>query len=209
MPLDRAALLACGVLTGYGAVVNTAQAEAGKSVGVIGVGGVGINSIQAAHLIGASQVVAIDVSEDKLQVAPDFGASHTINSSAGDVLEQVLEITQGKGLDYSIVTAPVKSAMVQGIEITGFQGKTVIVGIADWSEEIPVRVDQLMREKSVTASRMGSGRVSVDIPRLAQFYLDGRLKLDELITARYDFSDINAALEASETGQGLRNVLMF
>ncbi len=209
MPLDRAALLACGVLTGYGAVVNTAKAEAGKSVGVIGVGGVGINSIQAAHLIGASQVVAIDLSDEKLQTALDFGASQTINSAKGDALEQVLEITKGRGLDYAIVTAPVKSAMVQGIEITGFQGTTVIVGVADWSEEIPVRVDQLMREKRITASRMGSGRVSVDIPRLAQFYLDGRLKLDELITGRYDFTDINRALEASEAGHGLRNVLTF
>jgi Zn-dependent alcohol dehydrogenase len=209
MPLDRAALLACGVLTGYGAVVNTAKAEPGKSVGVVGVGGVGINSIQAAYLIGASQVLAIDVSEEKLQAAVDFGASHTIDASRGNVLAQVLDITKGKGLDYSIVTAPVKSAMVQGIEITGFQGKTVIVGIADWTEEIPVRVDQLMREKSVTASRMGSGRVSIDIPHLAQFYLDGRLKLDELITDYYRFSEINAALEASEAAHGFRNVLIF
>ena len=209
MPLDRAALLACGVLTGYGAVVNTAKVETGKTVGVIGVGGVGVNSLQAAHIVGASQILAIDIDESKLAKAPIFGATHTINSSEADVHQRVLEITHGFGLDYCFVTAPVMQAAELGIQITGRLGQTVIVGFGDWHQKVPVPIDQLMLEKSVTASRMGSGQVSIDIPRLAQFYLDGRIKLDELITNQYPFSDINLAIEDSKTGASLRNLIQF
>lgn len=209
MPLDRAALLACGVLTGYGAVVNTAKVEPGKSVGVIGVGGVGINSLQAAHLVGASQILALDIDENKLAKAPLFGATHTINSSVEDVHQRVLEITNGFGLDYCFVTAPVMQAAELGIQITGRLGQTVIVGFGDWSQKIPVPIDQLMLEKSVTASRMGSGRVSIDIPKLAHYYLNGRLKLDELISNRFSFSHINLAVEESKKGESIRNLVEF
>ncbi len=209
MPLDKAALLACGVLTGYGAVVNTAKVKPGKTVGVIGVGGVGVNSLQAAHLVGASHIVAIDIDEAKLEKAPNFGASHVVNSAQEDVQQQVLEITDGRGLDYCFVTAPVMAAAEMGIQLTGHLGETVIVGFGDWDQNIPVPIGQLMREKRITASRMGSGKVAVDIPLLAQYYLDGRLKLDELITNRYLFSEINTAIKASQTGAGLRNMILF
>ena len=209
MPLEKASLLACGVLTGYGAVVNTAQVKPGKSVGVIGVGGVGLNSIQTARLVGATQVIAIDTNDDKLEKAMSFGASHAINNGEEGVKEKVWEATEGRGLDYCFVTAPVMSAAELGIQITGLLGQIIIVGFGNWDQKIPVPINQLMLEKSITASRMGSGRVSIDIPRLAQYYLDGRFKLDELISERFQFSDINLAIESSKAGVGIRNMIQF
>ena len=209
-PLDRAALLACGVITGVGAVINTAQVEPGSSVAVIGTGGVGLNSIQGAALAGASPIIAIDLLDSKLETALHFGATATINASREDTASTVRAMTKGRGVDYVFVTVGSVKAMCQGLDLLGKQGTEVLVGIPEMGAEVAVPAMAFVRgEKKIIGSRMGSTRLNVDIPDLIRQYDHGRLRLDELITARYPLESINEAIEAVEKGQALRNVIMF
>ncbi len=211
MPLDRAALLACGVITGLGAVVNTAQVEPGSSVAVIGVGGVGLNSVQGAALSGAHPIIAIDLLDSKLEAARTFGATHGINAAPHEDAESMVkELTSGRGADYVFVTVGNRAAVAQGLELVRRRGTLVVVGIPETGATIalPVR-EHVLHERQVIGSFMGSTRLSVDIPRLVQLYQSGRLKLDELITARYPLEQINEAIEATEKGEALRNVIIF
>ena len=210
MPLDRAALLACGVITGLGAVVNTAQVESGSSVVVIGAGGVGLNAVQGAVLAGAHPIIAMDILDTKLTAARAFGATHTINAGQKDAFQVVRELTYGRGADYVFVTVGNATAVAQSLKMIRWAGTVVIVGIPKEGATVPLPVGDLVWEGwRVIGSRMGSTRLSVDVPRLVELYLHGRLKLDELITARYPLEQINEAIEAMETGEALRNVIVF
>jgi len=210
MPLDRAALLACGVITGLGAVVNTAQVEAGSSVVVIGTGGFGLNAVQGAVLAGAHPIIAIDILDTKLPAARTFGATHTINAGQKDVVKAVRALTFGRGADYVFVTVGSAAAVAQGLKLVRWAGTVVIVGIPEEGATMPLPVGDLVwKAWRVMGSRMGSTRLSVDIPRLVELYRHGRLKLDELITARYSLEQINEAIEAMETGEVRRNVIIF
>lgn len=210
IPLDRAALLACGVITGFGAVTNTAKVESGSSVVVIGVGGVGLNAIQGAVLSGAYPIIAVDLLDNKLAAARTFGATHTINTSSQDKLEEKIKaLTSNRGADYVFVTVGNTTAMVQGFTMLRNQGLEVIVGIAEAGATIPLPAGLFLGERKVMGSAMGSTRLSVDVPRLVDLYLHERLKLDELITARYPLEQINEAIESMEKGEALRNVIMF
>ncbi len=211
MPLDAAALLACGVITGLGAVVNTAKVEPARSVVVIGVGGVGLNSIQGAVLVGAHPIIAIDLLDNKLTAARSFGATHTINSTQNDTLaETVRELTSGRGADYVFVTVGSTAAVAQGLELIGKQGTEVLVGIPETGGTVPLPIGQMIfGERRIVGSPMGSTHLSVDVPRLVKLYQHKRLKLDELITARFPLEQINEAIESMERGEALRNVIMF
>jgi len=209
MPLDRAALLACGVITGLGAVTNTAHIAPRSSVAVIGVGGVGLNTVQGAALSGARQIIAVDVADAKLALARDFGATDVINAKAGDTVAAVMALTGGTGVDYAFVTVGSSSALDQGFSMIRTGGTTVVVGIPKFDEPAVLKVHHLIDGRKLIGSRMGSTHLSVDVPRLVAFYLQGKLKLDELITGRYGLSDINQALASSESGQALRNVILF
>jgi Zn-dependent alcohol dehydrogenase len=210
LPLDRAALLACGVITGLGAVVNTARVAPGSSVVVIGAGGVGLNAIQGAVLSGAAPIIAVDRLDTKLLAARVFGATHTINGAHHDAVEAVAELTSGHGAEYVFVTVGSTAAAAQGLRMIGKLGTLVIVGIPEQGATIPLTVDQLVNNGGrVVGSNMGSTRLSVDVPRLVDLYRHGRLKLDELITARYPLERINEAIEAMERGEALRNVIVF
>jgi S-(hydroxymethyl)glutathione dehydrogenase/alcohol dehydrogenase len=210
MPLDRAALLACGVITGLGAVVNTARVGPGQSVVVIGTGGVGLNAIQGAVLVGAHPIVAVDRLDTKLTAARTFGATHTINAAQQDLVASVAELTSGRGADYAFVTVGSPTAVAQAVTIIRPAGTVVIVGIPHEGATVALPIGDVVRnEKRVIGSRMGSTRLSVDVPRLVDLYRHGRLKLDELITARYPLEQINEAIEAMETGEVLRNVIVF
>lgn len=211
VPLDSAALLACGVITGLGAVVNTAKVKPAHSVVVIGVGGVGLNSIQGAVLAGAHPIIAIDLLDNKLTAARSFGATHTINTSQNDSpAETVRELTSGRGADYAFVTVGSTAAAAQGLELIGRRGTEVLVGIPETGGAVSLPIAQMISfERRIMGSRMGSTHLSVDVPRLVQLYQHKRLKLDELITARYPLEQINEAIESMERGEALRNVIMF
>jgi NDMA-dependent alcohol dehydrogenase len=210
IPLDRAALLACGVITGLGAVVNTAHVAPGSSVAVIGAGGVGLNALQGAVLAGAHPIIAVDVLEAKMAPARSFGALHTINAAQVDPVAAVKELTSGRGADYVFVTVGSPKAVEQGLRMIRPAGTLVLVGLPAKTATVPLTVfDSVVDERKVIGSSMGSTRLSVDVPRLVDLYRHGRLKLDELITNRYPLEQINAAIEEMETGGVLRNVIVF
>jgi S-(hydroxymethyl)glutathione dehydrogenase / alcohol dehydrogenase len=210
MALDAAALLACGVITGVGAVVNRAQVMPGKSVVVIGAGGVGLNAIQGARLSGAYPIIAVDMVESKLGAALEFGATHTVNASSAEVSASISAITNGHFADYVFVTVGSITAAEQAYHLAGTRGTVVFVGIPDWSSTAAIPVGQtITSEKTITGSVMGSTRLSVDVPKLIELYQARRLMLDELITARYSLHQINEAIASTESGAALRNVIMF
>lgn len=207
MPMDRAALLGCGVITGTGAVTNTAQVREGESVVVIGAGGVGLNAIQAAALAGANPIVAVDRVPSKLDAALRFGATHT----AGEEVRQLVKtLTNRRGADYVFVTVGSTAAASQALTLIRPGGTVVIVGMPDWKATAAVRVaDLVWNEQRVIGSRMGSTRLQTDILRLIDLYLQKRLKLDELISGRYPLEQINDAIASMERGEALRNVVMM
>jgi S-(hydroxymethyl)glutathione dehydrogenase/alcohol dehydrogenase len=210
LPLDRAALLACGVITGVGAVINTAQVRPGSSVVVIGTGGVGLNAVQGAALAGAHPIIAIDILENKLAAARVFGATHTIDAARERApVERVRRLTAGRGADYVFVAVGSASAVAQGYEMIRPGGMEVVAGIPERGATLSLPIGTLVSERTVTGSSMGSTRLSVDVPRLVALYQAGRLKLDELITARYPLEQINEAIQAMEKGEALRNVIVF
>lgn len=208
MPMDRAALLACGVITGFGAVVNRAQVRPMSSVVVMGVGGVGINAIQAAAYSGARPIIAVDTLDAKLNIAKTFGATDGINAKDPDALKKVQQLTSGRGADYVFVTVGVSAAVEQGLSMAGPRSMTVIVGLA--GEKMTCMPMSFIRsEKILTGSFMGTTRLSMDVPKLVELYKSGGLKLDELITKRYPLAQINEAIESTVRGEALRNIIMF
>jgi len=210
-PMDRAALMSCGVLTGFGAVFNRAQVKSLNSVVVVGTGGVGLNAIQSAAIAGAYPIIAVDILDKKLEVAKSFGATHTLNSAKEkDPIKAVQQMTYGRGADYVFITVGSAAAFRQGFLMSGPRGMTVIIGLMPMKESVSfTSFDFLMGEKVVTGCGGGSPRLNIDVPRLVELYRNGRLKLDELITARYPLKEINVAIESAEKGEVLRNVIMF
>jgi S-(hydroxymethyl)glutathione dehydrogenase/alcohol dehydrogenase len=210
MPLDRAALLACGVITGFGAVVNRAKVEPMSSCVIIGTGGVGLNSIQGAAISGARPVIAVDVLDEKLKAAEKFGATHKINSKKVDAVKAVKDLTGGRGADYVFVTVGSARAVEQGFAMSGPRGMTVIIGLPKFTDTLSFNPFTFIKDERVlTGSFMGTTQLHTDIPKLIELYKAGVLKLDELITARYPLEKINEAIEAVERGEALRNVIMF
>lgn len=210
MPLDSASLIACGVITGYGAVVNTAKMRAGSSVVVIGAGGVGLNSIQGAVLAGAVPLIAVDLLENKLEAARLFGATHGIDASKGRVVEQVQALTDGRGADYVFVTVGSEKAMKQGFSLIRRGGTLVLVGMPGSGVSFSVEADYLVNDNQIIlGSKMGAAQLDIDVPKLVALYQEGRLKLDELITRRYPLEEINEAVAAVKQGDALRNVIVF
>ncbi len=209
MPFDSASLLACGVVTGLGAVTHTAKVPTGSSVVVIGLGGVGLNSIQGAVLCGAQPIIGVDTLESKLESAKTFGATHGVLAQS-DVREKVLELTSGRGADYVFVTVGSARAMAQGLTLIRRGGTYVQVGMPASGVMLEVESANFAGDaQKILGSKMGSIRPQVDIPKLVSLYQQGRLKLDELITNRYKLEDINEAIASVKRGEALRNVIVF
>jgi S-(hydroxymethyl)glutathione dehydrogenase/alcohol dehydrogenase len=210
VPLDSASLLACGVITGLGAVTNTAEVRAGSNVVVLGTGGVGLNSVQGAVLAGAKRIIALDLSDAKLKAATEFGATHTINSANEDAAAAVRAATDGRGADYVFVTVGAKSAIEQAFSLMGRGGMMVIVGMPGNGVTTSFDPDSFANDgQRMLGSKMGSARIQIDIPRLVELYKQRRLKLDELISGRYPLDQINEAVAAVRRGEALRNVIVF
>jgi S-(hydroxymethyl)glutathione dehydrogenase/alcohol dehydrogenase len=210
VPLESASLLACGVITGLGAVLNTAAMRPGGHVATIGTGGVGLNCVQGAAICGARSNIAIDVSDRKLNAARIFGASHTIDASHEDVRDAVRSLTDGRGADYVFVAAGSAAAMEQGAGLLRRGGTLVVVGMT--AEGVQIRLDALEIDDNalrILGSKMGSVKMPFDIQMLADWYLKDRLKLDELISGRYPLERINEAIASAVGGEALRNVIVF
>jgi len=210
-PMDRASLISCGVLTGYGAVFNRAHVQPLSSVVVMGTGGVGLNAIQAAALAGAKPVIAVDILDSKLEMARTFGATHFVNSkTVADPIKAVKEMTAGRGADYVFITVGSAAAVKQGVFMSAPRGMTVIIGLVPMKEQVCFgSFDLIGGERVLTGCGGGSARLSIDIPRIVDLYQAGQLKLDELITGHYKLKDVNEAIESTEKGQALRNIIMF
>jgi S-(hydroxymethyl)glutathione dehydrogenase / alcohol dehydrogenase len=210
MPMDRACLLSCGVLTGFGAVVNRAQVKPFHSAVIIGFGGVGASSVQGAALSGAYPVIVVDVIDSKLKDAAVFGATHTINAKKTDAIAAVKELTGG-GADYVFVTVGSTDAIKQGLTMCGPRGMTVVVGVVPIDKLVSISPHEFLLgcEKILTGSYMGSSQLRYDVQNLTRLYKLGKLKLDEMITKRYRLEQINEAIETVIKGQALRNVIMF
>jgi S-(hydroxymethyl)glutathione dehydrogenase/alcohol dehydrogenase len=210
MKLDAASLIACGVLTGMGAVVNTASVKAGSSAVVIGCGGVGLNAIQGARLAGCLAIIAVDVDPAKLKAAREFGATHGVDARREDVAARVAEITGGRKADTVFVTVGVKGAAEQAVSLMKRNGATVLVGMPPSGVTATIDPAWLAAYgQRILGSKMGSARPLIDVPKIVALYREGRLKLDELITARYPLEAINEAVASSRTGAALRNVIVF
>jgi Zn-dependent alcohol dehydrogenase len=209
MPLDCAALLACGVITGLGAVTNTARIAPRSSVAVIGTGGVGLNSVQGAALAGARLVIAVDRLDNKLAAARSFGATHTVNAARTDAVAAIMQLTGDLGVDYAFVTVGSAAAVSQAFEMIRPGGMVVVVGLPRAEDTVALNIHRMVSERHLVGSPMGSTRLSVDVPRLVELYQQGKLKLAELITRRYPLAQINEAIESMERGEALRNVIVF
>ena len=210
MPMDRASLLACGVMTGFGVVVHRAQVKPMHSVLVMGVGGVGMNAIQGAAFSGARPIIAVDVVESKLEAALKFGATATVNAKRDDAVDAVRKLTSGLGVEHAFVTVGSIAALKQAFQMTGPRGTTYIVGLPPVKDLFSIMPMEFIRfEKSISGGYMGSTNIQVDIPRLISLYKEGVLKLDELISGHYPLDKINDAVAASEKGADLRNIIMF
>lgn len=210
-PMELACLLACGVITGFGAVVNRMKVAPLSSVVVIGTGGVGLNSVQGAVVCGANPIIAVDILDSKLERAKAFGATHVVNSRQNDAVAAVREITGGRGADYAFVTVGSSAALQQGYAMLDRCGAAVMVGLPPASDPpFSVPAGELaFTERVVTGGLMGSTRLREDVPGIIGLYKAGRYMLDELVAGRYPFERINEALESAMAGEALRNVIMF
>ncbi len=208
MPPDAAALIGCGVTTGFGAALNTAKVAPGSTVAVFGVGGVGLAAVQGSLVAGARMIIAVDMVESKLAKARELGATHIVDASSGDPVEAIRDLT-GEGVDYAFEAIGLKSAAEQAYESLRRGGTATVIGMIPVGQTVEIDGRSLLSEKKLTGSSMGSNRFRVDMPRYIDFYLQGRLKLDEMITRRLRLEDVNEAFRAMKTGEVARSVLMF
>lgn len=210
IPLDRACLVGCGVMTGVGAAVNTAKVRPGETVAVFGCGGVGLNVIQGAALCGASRIVAVDLVDAKLKLAREFGATDLVNGKETDAVEAVKSLTGGLGVDYAFEVIGAAAVIQQALGALKRGGKAVIVGVPRIGEKVSVPGWSFpLEEKSILGSLYGSANMHRDMPRLLDLYMQKRLKIDELISRRIRLEDVNDAFEAMEKGEVARSVIVY
>ena len=208
MPLDRAALIGCGVTTGVGAVLNTARVEAGATVAVYGAGGVGLAVIHGARIAGAGMIIAVDVFEKKLAQARELGATHAIDASKVDPVKTIREMTGG-GVEYAFEAIGLKKAAEQAFECIRPGGTATVIGMIPVGQKLELEGSVFLREKRIQGCSMGSNRFKVDMPKYVDFYQRGLLRLDEMITRRGRLEDVNDAFRAMKAGEVARTVLMF
>ncbi|SAL02404.1 S-(hydroxymethyl)glutathione dehydrogenase/class III alcohol dehydrogenase [Caballeronia pedi] len=209
IPLDEAALFGCAVLTGVGAVVNTAKVQVGASVAVIGLGGVGLAALIGAHAAGARQIIAIDLSDDKLEQAKTLGATHTVNAGREDALEYIRELSSG-GVEFAFEFAGSIRALDLAYNITRRGGSTVTAGLPPSTARWPMpAVSLVAEERTVKGSYIGTCVPSRDIPRFIDLYKQGRLPVDKLLTGRLKLDEINYGFDLLHEGKAIRQVVVF
>jgi S-(hydroxymethyl)glutathione dehydrogenase/alcohol dehydrogenase len=208
MPLDRAAVIGCAVITGFGAVTRTARLQPGETVAVIGCGGVGLSAINAARIAGAGRIVAVDTAASKEALARAFGATDFVNAATDNPVKAVRQLTGG-GVDQAFECIGLTATAEQAFAMTGRGGTATVVGMIPPGQNLSIPGVALLSEKRLQGSLMGSNRFPVDMPRLVDFYLQGRLKLDQLISRRIRLDQVNEAFAEMKTGEIARSVVVF
>jgi S-(hydroxymethyl)glutathione dehydrogenase/alcohol dehydrogenase len=209
MPFDRAALIGCGVTTGFGAALNTANIQAGESTAVIGCGGVGLSIIQGCRVAGAGRIIAVDTEEWKLELARTMGATDTVLATGGNVAERVRELTDG-GVHWGFEAIGLKETARQTFDMVRRGGTAVWVGVIALGVDVEIPgLAMVIEEKRVIGSMMGSNSFRVHMPRYVDLYLKGQLMLDELISARRPLEDINICFDEMRKGAAARSVIVF
>ena len=209
MPLDRAALIGCSVMTGVGAVLNTAAVPAGASVAVFGVGGVGLNVVQGGALVAAHPIIAVDLLPAKLEHARAVGASHLVDASREDPVAAIRAITR-RGADFTFVAVGATRPITQAVDALAPGGTCVLIGVPESGAMVPMDVRPMVTgERVVRGSSYGSARTREDLPRMVALYRAGKLRIDELITHRYGLENANEAFRALAAGELGRGIIVF
>lgn len=209
-PLDKAALVGCSVMTGVGAVLNTAAVRPGSSVAVFGAGGVGLNVIQGAVIAGAERIIAVDVNARKLELAATFGATDGIDATSQDAVAAIRELTAGRGVDYAFEAIGRKESIEQAYASLRKGGTCVVIGIGSRKESVSLNVFFIpITEKRLVGCWYGGADVHRDAPHLLSLYRQGKLKLDELLTRTYPLEEVNQAFADMDAGVNARGLVVF
>lgn len=208
MPLDRAALIGCGVLTGTSAVFHTAKVRPGETVAVIGCGGVGLAAINGAAIAGAGRIIAVDMSKSKDNMARHFGATDFVCAAEGDPVKEILELTKG-GVQHAFEAVGLKKTTEQAFGMLRRGGTAYVIGMIPIGQSIEIPGYAFLGEKKLVGSLMGSNHFPIDMPRLVDMYLAGKLKLDDMISRRIKLEEVNDAFEEMKGGQLARSVIVF
>ena len=210
-PFDKVCYIGCGVTTGIGAVVNTAKVEPGANCVVFGLGGIGLNVIQGLRLVGANMIVGVDLNDSKKELATQFGMTHFVNPSAvsGDLVGHLVELTKG-GADYSFECIGNVKVMRQALECAhkGW-GESIIIGVAPGGAEIATRPFQLVTGRSWRGTAFGGAKGRTDVPKIVDWYMDGKIAIDELITHSMPLDDINKGFDLMHAGESIRSVVIY
>ena len=208
-PLDVACLVSCGVLAGAGPVFNRAKVPPGASVAVWGCGGVGLNTIQAARLVGAGKIIAVDVVPGKLAWAEEFGATHVVNAATEDPVTRVQALSGTGGVDFAFEIVGTQATIEQAVLATHRGGTCVVVGVCPAGTRISLDPTLFLQQRVLTGSSFGAGHQRTDVPMLIDLFMDGKYKLEELITRRVPLTDVNLAYDAMLKGEVKRSVVVY
>jgi S-(hydroxymethyl)glutathione dehydrogenase / alcohol dehydrogenase len=210
-PFDKVCYIGCGVMTGIGAVINTAKVEAGANVVVFGLGGIGLNVLQGARMVGADKIVGVDINPNKRAMAEKFGMTHFVNPNEveGDLVPYLVDLTDG-GADYSFDCTGNVNVMRQALECThrGW-GESIIIGVAGAGEEIATRPFQLVTGRVWRGTAFGGAKGRTDVPKIVDWYMDSKINIDDLITHVLPFEQINKGFDLMHEGKSIRSVLTF
>ncbi|MCH2548236.1 MAG: zinc-binding dehydrogenase, partial [Alphaproteobacteria bacterium] len=209
-PFDKVCYIGCGVTTGVGAVVFDAKVEPGSTVAVFGLGGIGLNVIQGAKMVGADKIIGIDINPSKVALAKQFGMTHFINpKETPQVVEAIIDHTNG-GVDYSFECIGNVDVMRQALECChkGW-GESVIIGVAGAGQEIATRPFQLVTGRVWRGSAFGGARGRTDVPKIVDWYMDGKIDIDSLITHKMPLEDINQAFDLMHSGKSIRSIVEY
>lgn len=209
MPLDKACLIGCGITTGFGAAVRTAKVEVGSTVCVIGAGGIGLAAVQGARIAGANKIIVVDISSAKLETAGQMGGTHFVNASeTDDVVGEVKELTRG-GVDFSFEAIGRAATVRQAFDMLAVGGTATVIGMVPSKDVVELRGIDFLQEKKLQGSMMGSNQFRTDIPRMIDMYLDGRLLLDEMVSATMGLDGVNDGYKMMKNGEVTRSVITF
>jgi Zn-dependent alcohol dehydrogenase len=208
-PLDVVCLVSCGVLAGAGPVFNRAKVPPGASVAVWGCGGVGLNTIQAAKMVGAGKIIAVDVMKQKLQWAEEFGATHVVDASKTDPVAEVQKLSGMGGVDFAFEVVGTQKTIEQALLATHRGGTCVVVGVSPAGTRLSIDPLLFLQQRVLTGTSFGGGRQRTDVPMLIDLYMDGKYKLNEMITRRVGLDDLNAAFDAMVHGEVKRSVVVY
>ncbi|HBK79695.1 MAG TPA: alcohol dehydrogenase [Nitrospinae bacterium] len=210
MPLGKAAIVSCAVITGVGAVINAAKVRPGESIAIFGAGGIGLNAVQGAALAGADPIIAVDVFQNKLDMARTFGATHFVNASDENPVERIRELTGGQGAHYAIEAIGNPEAATQAFNCIRRGGTAVMIGITSPQSAAAIpTLDLVTQEKKLVGSLYGSSVPRHMVPRLIELYMAGKLNLDDLLTRSYPLEEINEAYDALIKGEVARSIISY